>query len=175
MYKKPNNPMHLLGLQEILDKKTAKERPNGFKPRERDFIDIYLSFDDEVNEWVKELPEEYNFKTWKQKEYDREKEVIEFVDTLFFILQYVNSSDIYVINRFEENWNNYRDKKKKKKSLKEEICIYKSNFKSGYFGSILNSFWKVSELREITEQEIYDTYWKKWNKNMGRTEEDWTL
>lgn len=103
--KKPTNFRELLELQRILDMETAKPRENGFEPRKRNEQDILSALDDEFQEWQKELPYEYNFKTWKQKEYNREKELEEFVDVLFFFLQYVNykaETDDEIIEDFEE-------------------------------------------------------------------------
>ena len=65
--KKPEIFEELLNLQRILDENTGKTRQNGFIPRERNKMDIILSLDDEFQEWLKELPSELNFKTWKEK------------------------------------------------------------------------------------------------------------
>ncbi len=65
--KKPETFKDLLNLQRILDENTGKTRQNGFIPRERNKMDIILSLDDEFQEWLKELPSELNFKTWKEK------------------------------------------------------------------------------------------------------------
>lgn len=69
--KKPKTFEELLIFQEILGGKVGEPRPNGFTPRKRTITDILLSLDDEFQEWLRELPQEYNFKTWKQKEYEK--------------------------------------------------------------------------------------------------------
>ena len=61
--KKPETFEELLELQRILDENTTKTRENGFTPRERNEMDIIFSIDDEIQEWLKELPNELNFKT----------------------------------------------------------------------------------------------------------------
>ena len=86
MISKPRSFDDLLYLQKLLDNEVSKPRKNGFVPRKRNDMDILSALDDEFQEWQKELPYEYNFKTWKQKEYSREKELEEFVDILFFFL-----------------------------------------------------------------------------------------
>lgn len=73
----------LLGMQKQLDETVEKPRKSGYIPRKRTLLDIKLALDDEFQEWLRELPDEYNFKTWKEKEYSREKELIELVDVLF--------------------------------------------------------------------------------------------
>lgn len=67
----------LLEMQKQLDEEVAKPRENGFVPRKRTLLDIKLALDDEFQEWLRELPQELNFKTWKKKEYKREDELIE--------------------------------------------------------------------------------------------------
>ena len=66
--KKPETFEELLNLQKIFDKEVLKPRKNGFIPRERTEQDIIYALDDEIQEWLKELPKELNFKIWKETE-----------------------------------------------------------------------------------------------------------
>ena len=79
--KKPESYEELLETQQILNESIPKLKTE---------FDIILALDDEFQEWLKELPQEYNFKNWKKKEYSREKELEELTDILFFILQLAN-------------------------------------------------------------------------------------
>lgn len=57
--------------------------------RERDLADERASAIAECIELMEELPLEDNHKTWKEKEFSREKLEKEFIDILFFIAQYL--------------------------------------------------------------------------------------
>lgn len=128
MISKPRCFLDLLELQRILDDKVSKPRENGFEPRERLTIDIVLSIDDEVQEWLRELPKKYNFKTWKEKPYSREKELEELTDVLFFFLQYVNHT--MAEDEFEE--------------LFDEFDVYLGIVKKRGFtrDELLETYWK---------------------------------
>ena len=104
----------LLGMQKQLDETVEKPRKSGYIPRKRTLLDIKLALDDEFQEWLRELPDEYNFKTWKEKEYDREKELIELVDVLFFLLQWINAiveKYEYVLETFSNEFEAFGDAK----------------------------------------------------------------
>lgn len=178
--KKPENFYDLLKLQEILDKEVAKERKNGFIPRERTEQDILLSIDDEFQEWLRELPQEYNFKTWKQKEYSREKEFEEFTDVLFFFLQYVRFSvskyymsynTVDEITALFDNFNPLLIRKE----LKESITCFKFYFWEMLTRSSFEEYIRIAKLRGFTKEDLLNTYWNKWQTNMKRINEDWSL
>lgn len=174
------NFIELLEMQKQLDEAVCKPRDNGFIPRERTLFDIRLSIDDEFQEWLRELPSEYNFKTWKQKEYSRENELTELVDVLFFFLQLFNfKNDKYDNDSMGYWFDNFR-----------EDCILLDLprtvlfFKEGLWSDDLTetdfyiSFirWiEICRLRGFTKDEIIETYVKKWNKNMERINKEWTL
>lgn len=102
--------IEILGMQKQLDEAVGKPRENGFIPRERTLLDIRLSIDDEFQEWLRELPNEYNFKTWKQKEYNIENELTELVDVLFFFLQLFNfKNDKYDNDSMGYWFDNFRE------------------------------------------------------------------
>ena len=179
--KKPETFEELLNLQKILDENTAKTRENGFTPRERNEMDIIFSIDDELQEWLKELPSELNFKTWKQKEYSREKELEELTDILFFILQLANHKE-YFKGNFKSSfciWEEYpeidnisiniENRNNFIRNLKFDLYVeqYKKDLFEDY--SIL-CIW-----RKFSKEDILDKYWEKWQKNMERINKDWTL
>lgn len=164
----------LLELQKQLDEEVAKPRDNGFVPRERTLLDIKLALDDEFQEWLRELPKEYNFKTWKQKEYNRENELTEMVDVLFFFLAYINSSNgvgDYALGWLTRNFN------KIGKGCKMDFKSLVFNFKKNLFSNYIKSFEfyiQLINLRGFTKEEIIQTYINKWKKNMQRIKGDWS-
>lgn len=179
MYKKPTNFMELLELQKVLDDKTAAERPNGFKPRPRTERDIRFALDDEFNEFMKELPDELNFKTWKQKEWSAEKQLEEWGDCLFFIAALINDSKKELRKNFmhkiwRANWSD--DWCLILGSLNSyELSEFKNTINQKNNEEILREFIQFSIRLKYQEDDILNAYWKKWNKNMGRPEKDWTL
>lgn len=90
----------LLELQKQLDEEVVKPRDNGFVPRETCILDLTLALDDEFQEWLRELPDKYNFKVWKQKVWDREKEITEITDCLFFFLKLFDRGELYPLREF---------------------------------------------------------------------------
>lgn len=176
--KKPKSFEELLELQKVLDEEVSKRRNNNFIPRERRELDIFLSLDDEFQEWLRELPSEYNFKTWKQKVYSREKEIEEFTDCLFFFAQYQNT--LWNPNPYEyddilctvfDSWGKFYASE----DLFGEIEKFKFYLWTSDYEVCFDSWIAISKLRGFTKQEILDTYWNKWQKNIKRIKEDWTL
>lgn len=184
--KKPETFENIMKLQKILDNEVAKIRNNGFIPRERSVLDILLSLDDEFQEWLRELPQKYNFKTWKQKEYSREKELEEFTDCLFFFVQYQNY--FYSPNSYEydsticaifNNWGETYESENLIDEIQEfKIYLWNSDCDEPFdfdFQCCFESWIAISKLREFTKEEILNTYWKKWKRNMERINGDWSL
>lgn len=168
----------LLELQKQLDEEVAKPRDNGFIPRKRTLLDIKLSLDDEFQEWLRELPQELNFKTWKKKDYKREDELIELVDVLFFMLSLANNDecDLYYkkpvcSRKFDE----LNDTSKIYWKLTSLIHYFKESLWSdngwSYFG-----FWcDIAKVRGFTKDEIIKQYLKKWKENISsRIKGDWS-
>lgn len=166
----------LLEMQKQLDEEVAKPRDNGFVPRQRTLLDIKLALDDEFQEWLRELPQELNFKTWKKKDYKREDELIELVDCLFFLLSLANNDecDLYYqksvcSRRFDE-----LDTSKIFWKLTTAIHCFKESLWSNngwdYFG-----FWcDIANLRGFTKEEIIQAYLTKWKRNITvRVKEEW--
>lgn len=166
----------LLELQIQLDEEVAKPRENGFVPRERTLLDIKLALDDEFQEWLRELPQELNFKTWKKKEYKREDELIEITDCLFFILQWVNA------NNFTKSMLDIYSRKLEifEKVINENLRTLISMFKNYLWTDktlIIFSIWIcICIERGFTKDEIIQAYLTKWKRNMRvRIKEDWSL
>ena len=80
-FKRPEKFEDILNLQAILDKNI-----NGI--RFRTLRDIELSMIAEIVEFNEET--KYSYKTWKTKEYNREKELEELTNIWFFLAQMVN-------------------------------------------------------------------------------------
>lgn len=175
---KPTNFNDLLELQKNLDENIEKNRSNGFVPRKRGLLDILLAIDDEFQEWLRELPYECNFKTWKQKEYSREKELEELTDVLFFFLQYFNRYFVDIDN-YKNNYcrdffeRNYYDE------INQDLNSLIRDFKYDLWGiSDLTAFYdymKIVYKRGFTKEDLLETYWEKWQKNMTRINKDWIL
>ena len=168
---KPTNFNDLLELQRVLDENIEKNRNNGFVPRKRSLLDILLAIDDEVQEWLKELPYEYNFKTWKQKLYSREKELEELTDVLFFFLQYFNEY-VYIPNYYAKLFEqDYFDK------IGLELYYLITDFKYNLWGNTdLTAFYNYMQIvykRGFTKEDLLNTYWEKWQKNLTRINKDW--
>lgn len=171
--KKPETFEELLEVQKILNEGIPKLKTE---------FDIILALDDEFQEWLKELPQEYNFKNWKKKEYSREKELEELTDILFFILQLANrlqGLNIFYRSAFKL-WGNIKEKIDfSNKELRASLI---KNMKYSLYGtddrdisSIMYDYVIICHSREFTKKEIMDKYWEKWQKDMERPSRDWNL
>ena len=179
----------LLGMQKQLDGAVAKPRKNGFVPRLRNRKDILLSIDDEFQEWARELPDEYNFKTWKQKEYSRERELEELTDILFFFLQYCHYAEEFakkVCGKIEIEVTDKQIKELEKIFLNTEVIDCNLGTKIYMFKHELwskevmdvkafNKYIDIVNCRGFSKEELINCYCKKWNKNMERINGDWSL
>lgn len=179
MISKPRCFLDLLELQRILDENIEKSRNNGFVPRKRNGLDILLAIDDEFQEWLRELPYECNFKTWKQKEYLREKELEELTDVLFFFLQYFNNCFIDR-DKYKNNYcRNFFERDYYVVDLEYDLCSIIMDFKNDLWDRRdLTSFYdymKIVYKRGFTKEDLLNTYWEKWQKNMTRINKDWIL
>lgn len=176
MIKKPETYLELLNLQKILDTNVAKNRNNGFIPRSRTNLDIKLALDDEFQEWLRELPQEYNFKYWKQKEYNREKELEELTDCLFFLLAYENNNDQVLFYDWFERFNEIEYALE----LREYIVAFKELLwglgkRDAIYILVIRTYIQIIKKRGFTKEDIINTYWEKWQRNMKRPNEDWNL
>lgn len=179
----------LLELQKQLDEEVAKPRDNGFVPRERTLLDIKLALDDEFQEWLRELPQELNFKTWKKKDYKREDELIEIVDVLFFVLAYVNTTEDednkkyfnFCYNEYFRSYSRFNDRFSLEDvitSFKRKIWEYNvlvKNPRNYIDGSIITDYLTLTAKRGFTKDEIIKQYLKKWKENINsRIKGDWS-
>lgn len=159
---KPKNFNDILELQDILDN-------NINNIRERTLRDIKLSLIAEVIEFNEET--QYSHKTWKSKEYSKEKELEELTDIYFFFAQLLNYKKLdgrfplsYYLKTFEK------------------FFLYNENPNIiGLIRYIADesylTFFKalITLTREIeyTKDDILKCYWKKWQKNMTRIGKEW--
>lgn len=180
---RPNNFNDLLEMQKQLDDAVSEKRDNGFIPRERTEFDIRMALDDEFNEFMKELPQELNFKTWKEIKHDPEKQLEEFVDCWFFIAQAINNTNkislddiLTFIDIFEES-----DSILKRKDIIILLSEFKENLNCGsveYTKDIQNIMiilLNIGSYFGYGKNKILETYYKKWQKNIKRIKGDWSL
>ena len=169
----------LLEMQKQQDIEIYKHRKNGYIPRKKTLLDIKLALDDEFQEWLRELPDEYNFKTWKEKEYDREKELVEITDCLFFFLQMFNMEDIkkeYWITWCEEEFNNFGKDETDINSFYLEIEYFKEALWNEDYHECFCSWVRICVLRKFSKEDIVNQYCKKWKENISsRVDGDWSL
>lgn len=171
--KKPENFYDLLKLQEVLDKQVAKERRNGFIPRKRNSTDIRLSMIAETIEFNEET--ERSHKTWKEKEINENKLKEEAVDVLFFFLQLINfySDDKLSKKLFLEWEEQWKEEPPMFDDVEEEYLI-KAIINYDFLYTLINLL-RLYKRYNITKDEVYNTYWNKWQTNMKRINEDWSL
>lgn len=165
--REPKNFEDILRLQAILDRSMNNTRF-------RTLTDIKLSLIAETIEFNEETPESH--KTWKTKEYSKEKELEELTDIWFFLAQMVNfkleNSDSFVetknevVKRFDEGIN-----------LKSDPCADIENLISNaLYGNVLlivENLLVISYNYGYTKNNILKTYWEKWQKNMQRIGKEW--
>lgn len=171
--KKPESYEELLEAQKILNEGIPKLKTE---------FDIILALDDEFQEWLKELPQEYNFKNWKKKEYSREKELEELTDILFFILQLANrlqGLNIFYRSAFKL-WDNIKENIEfNNEDIRTSLiwnmkhCLYEANGRD--ISNIMLDYILICCSRNFTKKEILDKYWEKWQKDMKRPSRDWNL
>ncbi|WP_335942330.1 dUTP diphosphatase [Fusobacterium polymorphum] len=158
----PKNFEDILELQGILD-----ERMNN--TRERTEEDIKLSLIAELIELNEET--KYSHKTWKTKEYNREKELEELTDVYFFFARLINYRNRdgrfeieYYCREFELFPNYYAGS-----YFTRLIYNLLDNSFRWFFGGLLTCSAKLG----YTKEDILKTYWNKWQKNMQRIGKEW--
>lgn len=172
--KKPETFEDLLDLQSEQDYRVD----NFFSFRAKTEDDIIYAMKDEKQEWLKELPYDLNFKFWKKKEYDRNKELEEIVDILFFILQLANFK-VYYKKRFKacfDNWdegtykNEFSDFSLRRVLVTDfELDMTMDQYRS----DLMKDYNNLCRWRKFSKKEILEKYWEKWNYNMCKRG-DWT-
>jgi hypothetical protein len=139
--------------------------------RERTIKDIELSLIEEILEWNKERGEEFSHKTWKKKEFDKEKHDEEFIDILFFELELFNKVEYIhgrvetskdIIRRMEIMGDIYRNGIVEKNNY-ERNMIKKIN--GGYMRGLIAITLVIAELENVN---IIETFYKKLKINYNR-------
>ena len=172
--KKPETFDDLLNLQKILDENISDK----FSEREKTEIDILDAIKDEKQEWLKELPYHLNFKTWKRKEYSRDKELEEITDILFFILQLANYKEYYR-GSFRKDFDDWRTKSYNEGDDDHYRKVLVAEFEESilieqFRDCIMSDYNDLCSWRKFSKEEILNKYWEKWNFKMEKRK-DWTL
>lgn len=166
MIKEPKNFEDILKLQAILDS-------NINNIRERTLEDIKLSLIAEIIEFNEET--EHSHKTWKVKEYCKEKELEELTDIYFFFAQWMNYNFEhigyydYFKNSVIDILSNNPLKDENNRDL-DNLVIYTVQELEVPFSKELI---KITHYYGYTLDDILKCYWKKWQKNMQRIGKEW--
>ena len=158
----PKNFEDILGLQGILD-----ERMNN--TRERTEEDIKLSLIAELIELNEET--KYSHKTWKTKEYNRDKELEELTDVYFFFAQlinYKNRDGRFQMEHYCKEFEIFPGYYAGSHFTRLIYDLVDNNF-SWFFGGLLTCSVKLG----YTKEDILNCYWEKWQKNMQRIGKEW--
>lgn len=164
--KKPENFRDILGLQKILDE-------NIHSNRERTLTDIQMSMIAEIVEFNEETRDSH--KTWKTKEYDRDKELEELTDVYFFLAQLMNYKKsilegyIQIENKVFEI---FEDKFVLPLSQRNVNTLITRLMCGGTIG-IMKILYGLTLHYGYTKEDILNCYWNKWQKNMTRIGKEW--
>lgn len=150
--------------------------------RELDSNDIRDCILDELQEFKKELPYEFNFKTYRFKEFSLDKLKEEFTDILNFMLCKAIKNEN--VNFFENAWKNYNSKgiyseldTIDKNDLSVAIRIFEhwavsAEFEVANTKSIaeyaVSSYLGLGAIFGFSKEIIYEQYWKKFLYNCKR-------
>lgn len=142
--------------------------------RERTIKDIELSLIEEILEWNKERGGEFSHKTWKPKEFNKEKHDEEFVDILFFALEMFNYCGIIELKYF------WLEVIKEKELHVKYNRFHKDDYEKDLITIALEDSLEyiISSLLVIAEQEninIIETFYKKLKINYSRFGYDYDL
>nr|DAJ38799.1 MAG TPA: dUTPase [Caudoviricetes sp.] len=170
-FKKPKTFGEILMLQQYLDK-------NIHSSRERTIRDIKKSIIAECIEFDEETPESH--KTWKTKEYSKEKELEELTDIWFFVAQMVNHCEIIEeITEFEKMelfkfFNNENNPYMEEINILTIIFDLRSPTMSyEYLKFVIIDLSNLTNQYGYTVKDILNCYWEKWQKNMKRIGKEW--
>lgn len=186
--------LDILELQRQLDETISKKRDSGFVPRERQGKDIVLSIVAEIIEFNEKTPDTH--KTWKEKDFSIDKMKEEAVDILFFLAQLIlydekateffnKEYNLPVDDSSIKEYNDIWEDSWEKKEYTRRTTLYPDLFLLGEvtrFGdtpykkiiTALQGLVMLYQKYNITKEEVYDIYYKKWQKNIGRIKGDWT-
>ncbi|MDD7411322.1 dUTP diphosphatase [Fusobacterium gastrosuis] len=179
----PKNIEDLFKIQKFYNEELIKiKKKEILNYRELDCFDIRSCILDEIQEFKKELPYNFNFKTYRFKEFSPEKLKEEFVDILNFLLckSLKNKTAEYLI----DVWNAYNSRTvyaKLEMIIKNEMDLAIKHFE--YWATeaefelanhkkietfTVSSYLELGAIFEITKEVIYDQYWKKFLFNCKR-------
>lgn len=136
--------------------------------RERTGRDIIKSMIAEIIEFDEETKNSH--KTWKTKEYNRQKELEELTDVYFFFAQLVNNEKYLEEWKLEELFN------KKETEIFKPDSLTMIMYVTSVGGSLYSVFSALVDLTleyGYTKEDILKTYRKKWQKNMERIGREW--
>ena len=170
-FKRPETFEDMLKLQKHLDKNIHSSRPRCLR-------DIKLSLIAECVEFNEETKESH--KTWKTKEYSKEKELEELTDIWFFVAQMVNHCETTEeITEFEKRdlfkfFNNENNPYMEEINVLTIIFDLRSPTMSyEYLKWVIIDLSNLTNQYEYTTDDILKTYWEKWQKNMQRIGKEW--
>lgn len=179
----PKNIEDLFKIQKFYNEELIKIKKKEIPIyRELDSNDIRDCILDELQEFKKELPYEFNFKTYRFKEFSPDKLKEEFTDILNFMLcKAIKNEDI---NFFENAWKNYNSKgiyseldTIDKNDLSVAIRIFEhwavsAEFEVANTKSIaeyaVSSYLELGTIFGFSKEIIYEQYWKKFLYNCKR-------
>ena len=162
-FKRPETFEDILNLQKYLDE-------NLNNVRKRTLEDIKLSLIAECIEFNEETKDSH--KTWKTKPYNKQNELEELTDILFFIAQLYNTFDKkdtmveYGCDVFNNSENYLKLNSVKITGMIIEFLGGYNNIALGLYLSIINKY-------GYTKDDILNCYWEKWQKNMKRIGKEW--
>ncbi|MGL5049766.1 MAG: dUTP diphosphatase [Fusobacteriaceae bacterium] len=148
--------------QNILDGKIKESK--GDKYKERTLAKIKWSINGEMQEFQEELEETH--KTWKEKEFSKEKQLEEFVDILFFVLQALKVS-------FSPRIGYYKSIGSTDLDVTTLLTIMAIDNFSGRFDSLLENYMLIAGKMGYTAKMIEAEYMRKFDKNLERVEREW--
>lgn len=163
--KEPRNFNDILELQKILD--------NNIKNiRTRTLEDIKLSLIAEIIEFNEETKESH--KTWKTKEYNREKKLEELTDVYFFFAQLMNfMNDKYEIRRCNELFKEFEVTNHEEPFELINLLVLIRILTDAVYSAFLVGLILITKAKGFTKEDILKTYFKKWQKNMERIRKEW--
>ncbi len=162
-FKRPETFEDILNLQKHLDESIHSSR-------KRTEEDIKLSLIAECIEFNEETKDSH--KTWKTKPYNKQNELEELTDILFFIAQLYNTFDKkdtmveYGCDVFNNSENYLTLNSVKITGIIIEFLGGYNNIALGLYLSLVNKY-------GYTKEDILNCYWEKWQKNMKRIGKEW--
>ena len=146
--------------------------------RERDLIDMHMSFRAEVIEFNETLGIENSHKTWKTKKFTRTEQLNEFVDMLFFVSQFCVSK-VEIDEEFKtgvkESWLERSGKKSifEKDSVKKLCMILLDSTLHQDFEQVIIILSCIAGVMNFTDEEIMEAHKNKYDYNLKRIGGEW--